>query len=140
LNLAASHSPQLAAGQASEWGTLLFLADPRFSPFYCGELQFQLLWRTDMGKSRLMVTHPDITQDRLDEYLSRQCLRTRLRIAILQGIIDKVPIDQLSRRHQMSRQGIYNLVKRVNVNGIKGLETAGSGRPRKLTAGIAKDL
>ncbi len=40
----------------------------------------------------------------------------------------------------MSRQGIYNLVKRVNENGIKGLETAGSGRPRKLTSGIAKDL
>jgi hypothetical protein len=93
-----------------------------------------------MGKSRLMVTHPDITQDIFDEYLSRQSLRIGLRIAILQGVIDKVPIDQLSRRHQMSRQGIYNLVKRVNENGIKGLETAGSGRPRKLTAGIAKDL
>jgi hypothetical protein len=93
-----------------------------------------------MGKSRLMVTHPDITQDIFDEYLCRQSLRIGLRIAILQGVIDKVPIDQLSRRHQMSRQGIYNLVKRVNENGIKGLETASSGRPRKLTAGIAKDL
>lgn len=93
-----------------------------------------------MGKSKLMVTHPDITQDTLAEYLSRRCSRTGLRIAILQGVIDKVPIDQLSRRHQMSRQGIYNLVKRVNENGIKGLETLGSGRPRKRTTGTEENL
>jgi len=93
-----------------------------------------------MGKSRLMVTHPDITNDLLDEYLSRQSLRIGLRIAILRGVIDKVPIDQLSRRHQMSRQGIYNLVKRVNEKGIKGLDTAGSGRPRKPAEGTVQDL
>lgn len=92
-----------------------------------------------MGKSKLMVTHPDITRDLLDEYLSRQCLRIGLRISILRGVIDKVPIYQLSRRHQMSRQGIYNLVKRVNGKGIKGLETARTGRPRTLAAGTAED-
>jgi len=93
-----------------------------------------------MGKSRLMITHPDITDDLLDEHPSRQCQRIGLRIAILRGVIAKVPIDQLSRRHQMSRQGIYNLVKRVNEKGIKGLDTAGSGRPRKPADEIAKDL
>ncbi len=90
-----------------------------------------------MGKSRLMITHPDITCDLLDDYQSRQCMRIGLRIAILRGVINKVPIYQLSRRHQMSRQGIYNLVKRVNKKGIEGLEATGSGRPRKQTAGIA---
>ncbi len=93
-----------------------------------------------MGKSKLMVMHPDITNDLLNDYLSRQCSRIGLRTAILKGVIDKVPIDQLSRKHQMSRQGIYNLVRRVNEKGIKGLETKSSGRPRKLTAGNAEDM
>ena len=91
-----------------------------------------------MGKSRLTVTHPDITHDLLTEYPSQQCIRIGLRIAILRGVINKVPIDQLSRRHQMSRQGIYNLVKRVNEKGLKGLDTAGSGRPRKQVDGNDK--
>ncbi|HVO67695.1 MAG TPA: helix-turn-helix domain-containing protein [Syntrophales bacterium] len=93
-----------------------------------------------MGKSRLKVTHPDITHNLLDKHPSRQCLRIGLRIAILRGVINKVPIDQLSRRHKMSRQGIYNLVKRVNEKGIKGLDTAGSGRPRKQADAIAINL
>ena len=88
-----------------------------------------------MGKSRLKVTHPDITHDLLEEYPSQQCLRVGLRLAILRGVINKVPIDQLSRRHQMSRQGIYNLVKRVNEKGLKGLDNVGCGRPRKQAAG-----
>jgi transposase len=88
-----------------------------------------------------MITHPEITHASLDEYLSRQCPgRVGLRIAILQGVIDKVPIDHLSRRRTMSRQGIYNLVKRINTEGIKGIEDQHLGRPCKLTADIAEDL
>jgi transposase len=40
----------------------------------------------------------------------------------------------------MSRQGIYNLVKRINTEGIKGLADQHLGRPCKLTAEIATDL
>ena len=94
-----------------------------------------------MGTSKLIITHPDITHASLDEYLSRQCPgRVGLRIAILQGVMDKVPIDHLSRRRKMSRQGIYNLVKRINKEGIRGLEDQHLGRPCKLTAEIAADL
>ena len=94
-----------------------------------------------MGTSKLMITHPEITHASLHEYLSRQCPdRVGLRIAILQGVIDKVPIDHLSRRRKMSRQGIYNLVKRINTEGIKGIEDQHLGRPCKLTADILEDL
>jgi transposase len=40
----------------------------------------------------------------------------------------------------MSRQGIYNLVKRINTEGIKGLTDQHLGRPCKLTVDIAADL
>jgi transposase len=94
-----------------------------------------------MGTSKLMITHPEITHASLDQYLSRQCHgRVGLRIAILQGVIDKVPIDHLSRRRKMSRQGIYNLVRRINTEGIRGLEDQHVGRPCRLTADIAADL
>ena len=94
-----------------------------------------------MGASKLMITHPEITRASLDEYLSRQCPgRVGLRIAILQGVMDGVPIDHLSRRRKMSRQGIYNLVKRINTEGIKGIENQHLGRPGKLTDDIAEDL
>jgi transposase len=94
-----------------------------------------------MGTSKLMITHPEITHASLDEYLSRQWpARVGLRIAILQGVMDRVPIDRLSRQRKMSRQGIYNLVKRINTEGIRGLEDKHLGRPGKLTAEIAADL
>jgi transposase len=64
----------------------------------------------------------------------------KLRIAILQGVMDRTPIDQMSRRRKMSRQGIYNLVYRINREGLLGLEDQHLGRPGKLTAGIAHDL
>jgi transposase len=94
-----------------------------------------------MGTSKLMITHPEITRASLDEYLSRQCpARVELRVAILHGVMDRVPIDHLSHLRKMSRQGIYNLVKRINTEGIKGLEDQHLGRPCKLTADIAADL
>ena len=94
-----------------------------------------------MGTSKLMITHPEITHDFLDEYLSRQHpARVGLRIAILHDVMDRVPIYHLSRLRNMSRQGIYNLVKRINKEGIMGLEDQHLGRPGKLTAEIAADL
>lgn len=94
-----------------------------------------------MGTSKLMITHPEITHASLDEYSSRRCPgRVALRIAILQGVMDRVPIDHLSRRRKMSRQGIYNLVKRINTEGIRGLDDQHLGRPCKLTDEIATDL
>ena len=95
-----------------------------------------------MRKTKLMVTHPEVTREKLDDFVSgRGPVRMGLRIAILQGVIDKAPIDQMSRRHNLSRQGIYNLVKRVNEKGIKGVEEEKrSGRPSSLTPEIVKNL
>lgn len=94
-----------------------------------------------MGKSKLTITHPDVSYELLDEYLSQRCpTRMKLRIAILRGVMDRVPIDTISRRHHMSRQGIYDLVKRVNEDGIKGLQDKSRGRPGRLTKEIAEDL
>ena len=64
-----------------------------------------------------------------------------LRIAILQGILDHASIEQLSRRHQISRQAIYDLIERVNLSGIEGLkEQKLSGRLSDLTAAIEHEL
>jgi transposase len=95
-----------------------------------------------MRKTKLMVTHPKVTDETLSEYVSgRGPVRMGLRIAVLQGVMDSAPIDQLSRRHRISRQGIYDLVKRVNEKGIKGVEEEKHpGRPGSLTDEIAKDL
>jgi transposase len=96
----------------------------------------------DMRKTKLMVTHPEVTREKLDDFVSgRGPVRMGLRVAILQGVIDKAPIDQMSRRHNLSRQGIYDLVKRVNEKGIKGVEEEKrSGRPSSLTPEIANNL
>jgi transposase len=95
-----------------------------------------------MRKTKLMVTHPEVTDETLNKYVSgRGPIRMGLRIAILQGVMDNAPIDQLSRRHNISRQGIYDLVKRVNEKGITGVEEQKRvGRPGSLTDEIAKDL
>jgi len=95
-----------------------------------------------MRKTKLMVTHPEVTDETLGEYVSgRGPVCMGLRIAVLQGVMDSAPIDQLSRRHRMSRQGIYDLVKRVNEKGIEGVEEEKHpGRPGSLTDEIAKDL
>ena len=95
-----------------------------------------------MRKTKLMVTHPEVTSEKLDDFVSgRGPIRMGLRIAILQGVIDKAPIDQMSRRHNLSRQGIYDLVKRVNEKGIKGVEEEKrSGRPSSLTPERSKNL
>ncbi len=95
-----------------------------------------------MRKTKLMVTHPEVTDETLNKYVSgRGPIRMGLRIAVLQGVMDNAPIDQLSRRHRISRQGIYDLVKRVNKKGIMGVEEEKRpGRTGSLTAEIAKDL
>jgi len=95
-----------------------------------------------MRKTKLMITHPEVTREKLDDFVSgRGPVRMGLRIAILQGVIDKAPVDQMSRRHNFSRQGIYNLVKRVNEKGMNGVdEEKRSGRPSSLTSEISKNL
>jgi hypothetical protein len=46
-----------------------------------------------MRKTKLMVTHPEVTDNSLNEYVSGQGpIRTGLRIAILQGVTNNVPI------------------------------------------------
>jgi len=94
-----------------------------------------------MGTSKLTITHPEVSHASLDAYLSRRSPgRVKSRIAILQGVMDREPIDHLSRRRKMSRQGIYNLVYRINKEGLHGLEDHHLGRPSKLTAEIAEHL
>ena len=95
-----------------------------------------------MRKTKLVITHPEVTSEKLHDFVSgRGPIRMGLRIAILQGVMDKSPIDQLSRRHNLSRQGIYDLVKRVNEKGITGVEEENHlGRPSSLTSEISNNL
>ena len=96
----------------------------------------------DMRKTKLCVTHSNVTKKALKEFVSGHGpVRIGLRVAILQGIMDNVPIYHLSRRHNISRQAIYNIVNRVNENGIKGLyEKKRSGRHSRLIPQIKEDL
>lgn len=95
-----------------------------------------------MRKTKLKITHPNVTDETLSECVSgRGLVRMGLRIAVLQGIMDNAPVDQLSRRHKISRQAIYDLVGRVNEKGMTGVEeTRRPGRPSGLTDEIADDL
>ena len=50
-----------------------------------------------MRKTKLMVTHPEATDETLGEYVcGRGPVRMGLRIAVLQGVMDRAPIDQLN--------------------------------------------
>ena len=95
-----------------------------------------------MRKTKRMVTHPEVTDETLNEYVSgRGTIRMGMRIGVLQGVMDNARIDQLSRQHRISRQSIYDLVKRVNEKGITRVEEEKrSGRPCSFTAEIEKDL
>jgi transposase len=95
-----------------------------------------------MRRSQITITNDEITIERLSELISGHGpIRMGLRIAIIQGILDHASIEQLSRRHQISRQAIYDLIERVNLLGIKGLkEQQRSGRPSELTAVIENEL
>ena len=95
-----------------------------------------------MRKTNLMIIHPEVTSKSLADFTSgRGPIRMGLRIAVLQGVMDKAPIDQLSRRHNLSRQGIYDLVNRVNEKGFPGIEEGKRhGRPSGLTTELSDEL
>ena len=95
-----------------------------------------------MRRSQITITNNEITKEKLSEMLSGHGpIRKGLRIAILQGLLDHASVEQLSRRHQISRQAIYDLIERVNVMGLKGLEEQPRcGRPSRLTTEIEHDL
>ena len=95
-----------------------------------------------MRTSQITITNQEITKERLSELVSGHGpVRMGLRIAIIQGILDHASIEQLSKRHQITRQAIYDLIERVNLLGVKGLEEQQrSGRPCKLTTAIENDL
>jgi len=95
-----------------------------------------------MRKTNLKIVHPDVTSESLADFTSgRGPIRMGLRIAVLQGVMDKAPIDQLSRRHNLSRQGIYDLVNRVNEKGFLGIEEEKRhGRPGCLTPKLSAEL
>lgn len=95
-----------------------------------------------MRRSQITITNNEITKEKLSEMVSGHGpIRTGLRIAIIQGILDNASIEQLSRRHQISRQAIYDLIKRVNLMGLQGLEEQQRcGRPSRLTTEIEHNL
>jgi len=95
-----------------------------------------------MRKTNLMIIHPEVTSKSLADFtFGRGPIRMGLRIAVLQGVMDKAPIDQLSRRHNLSRQGIYDLVNRVNEKGFPGIEEEKRhGRPSGLTTELSDEL
>jgi len=72
-----------------------------------------------MRKSKITITHPEVNKESLRKYvLGHGPIRIGLRVAILQGIFIGSPIKELSTRHNISRQGIYNIIDRVNKFGL----------------------
>jgi transposase len=95
-----------------------------------------------MRKTALRITNEGVTRESLDRLISGHgVMRKGLRIAIIQGIYDNASITELSRRHHMSRQGIYLLVERVNEHGLHGLdEERRLGRKSRLNMELRKEL
>lgn len=95
-----------------------------------------------MRKTALTITHEEVTVDALSDLVSgRGKIRKGLRIAIVQGVMDKASITELSRRHRISREGIYLIIERVNLLGLRGLdEGKRPGRPSQLTPELRDEL
>ena len=95
-----------------------------------------------MKKSSLRITHEEVTRESLDVLVSgRGVIRKGLRVAVLQGLMDGASPLELSRRHHLSREGIYLMVRRVNEHGLCGLdEKHRPGRTGKLTPELRKEL
>lgn len=95
-----------------------------------------------MRKTALRILNEEVTRESLNELISGHGeIRKGLRIAILQGVMDKATITELSKRHYLSRQGIYLIVQRVNDHGLRGLdEVKRPGRPSQLNPELKKKL
>jgi len=95
-----------------------------------------------MKKTTIWITHDGITCASLNELVSGHgAIRKGLRIAVIQGIMDRASVTELSRRHHLSREGIYLIVKRVNKHGLHGLdEEKRPGRPSQLNPELKKEL
>jgi len=95
-----------------------------------------------MRKSNLRITHGEVTREALDALVSGHgVIRKGLRIAILQGLMDGATPLELSLRHHLSREGIYQIVRRVNTLGLRGLdEKKRSGRTGQLAPELRKEL
>jgi transposase len=95
-----------------------------------------------MRKTALRITHQEVTRESLNALVSGHgIIRKGLRIAVLQALMDEASITDLSRRHHLSREGIYLIVKRVNERGLHGLdEEKRPGRPGQLTPKLKKEL
>lgn len=95
-----------------------------------------------MRKTALRITHEEVTRESLNALVSGHgIIRKGLRIAVLQALMDEASITELSRRHYLSREGIYLIVKRVNEHGLHGLdEEKRPGRPSQLTLELKKEL
>jgi len=95
-----------------------------------------------MRKTNLRITHEEVTREALDTLVSGHgVIRKGLRIAILQGLMDGATPLALSRRHHLSREGIYQIVRRVNKRGLRGLdEEKRPGRNGQLIPELRKEL
>lgn len=95
-----------------------------------------------MRASKLCITHPEITHESLAAQVSGHgVLRKGRRIAVIQGIMDGASPLELSRRHHISRQAVYNIVYRVNKLGLRGLDDEPHPGPAsKLTPELRKEL
>jgi len=95
-----------------------------------------------MRKTSLRITHEEVNRESLDALVSGHgVIRKGFRIAVLQGLMDGASPLELSRRHHLSREGIYLIVRRVNEHGLRGLdEEKRPGRPGKLTPELRQEL
>ena len=95
-----------------------------------------------MRKSSLKVTHPDVTKETLAALVAGHgLLRKGRRIAVVQGILDGESPTKVSQRHHLSRQAVYDIVKRVNEHGLSGLDDGKHpGKKGQLTPELREEL
>jgi len=95
-----------------------------------------------MRKTKLRIVHSEVTKDSLRKVVTRhKNARIGLRIAILQEVLNGVPIKDIAIRHNISRSQIYKIVKRLNERGLNGLaDDPHKGRPRRLTKEMEDEI
>ena len=95
-----------------------------------------------MRRTKLTVTHPEVTKDSLRKALSMQKnARFGFRIAILQDVLNGKSITDISNERDVARSAVYDVVDRVNETGIEGLfDATKTGRPPKLTTDQIEEL
>lgn len=95
-----------------------------------------------MRETKLSITNTEITKESLRKNLNLYPnARIGFRIAVLQEVLQNEEIKAISDRHYFSRSQIYNLVDRINKQGLEGLlDDPHTGRKQRITLEQKEEL